>query len=149
MSDNIINGDAYDFGQITVKVGTKTYSLIKGIDYETKQDRGKIRGTSPGVRRFTRGTKDESGSITWLKDGPDGFDAFVKDQGPGFGEVELTILVQYGNNGQPVTTDTLKGCKLGGVKNGHKEGNEGLEVTTGLDVKHIDYGGNPFLNPNY
>jgi hypothetical protein len=143
-----INGEAYDFAQVEIKVNGKTYSLIQEVTYSTKIERGKVRGTGPKVRQFTRGVKDEDGSLTWYKSGTGGWDEYVRDVGPGFMEKLIeSITITYGNNRNPVVTDTLLGVKLASREVSAKEGNEPVMVKTALHIiDSLDNGVDP-LNP--
>lgn len=141
MAEPIINGVQYDHGSIELRVGAKVYTAIKEISYSTKIERGMLRGTSPRKRGRTRGVKDDEASITWFRTKDGGFDEFLADHGHGYMEVEFDIVVTFGKNGQPTTTDTIKGCKLAGAENSSSEGSDPLEVKTDLDVMDIELGG--------
>jgi hypothetical protein len=142
-SDKIVNGVAYDWGCMTIKVDGQDYEgLFKEISYNAKRTRGKQMGTSPKVRRYTRGTIEFDGSMTWYREG---LDAYIDKQGPGWMEKKVTIAVSYGNAGQPIRTDTLDGVDFNSDENSGKEGADSVEVKTALNILDIKKNGVSYL----
>jgi hypothetical protein len=141
-SDKIINGVAYDFAAMTIKVdGDEHEGLFKEISYNAKRTRGKQMGTSPKVRRYTRGNIEFDGSITWYREG---LDSYIDKQGPGWMEKVVTITVSYGNAGQPVRTDTLV-TDFNSDENSGKEGPDAIECKTALNLLDIKKNGVSYL----
>lgn len=120
----LINGRAYDHGQIEIKINGLHYALVKSLTYSSKLERGKAMGTSPLVRAFTRGKYEGDGSLEMYKSIDGGSLALLRDLGDGYLEKDLTITISYGVDGDPVTLDTLVGVRLGGHEGGSSEGTD-------------------------
>jgi|GEM_PF-2975386 len=138
-----INGYQYDHGDCTFKVRGKEYSGgVKEIKYTSKREIGSFRGASPRRRGRTRGTIDFEGSIVLWKYM---FDLLVQDFGPGWMEEVFDIVVSYGQDDQPLTIDTLVEVTFNNVETGTSEGADPIEVSLGLDLMNILYGGTPTM----
>lgn len=130
----LINGYVYDHGDLTMKVDGKEIPDVKELKYSTKREIGKFRGTSPIARGRTRGTADFEGSMVLLRST---FDQLIEQWGNGWMEKEFDIVATYGNDGQPLVTDTLLGCTIVSDEITSSEGADANEVSIGLDVKGI------------
>jgi hypothetical protein len=131
----LINGYQYDHADLTFKINGKNYEGgVKEIKYKTNREVGKLRGASPIARGRTRGTVDFEASIVLWKFMAD---QLIKDFGPGWMEKIFDIVVEYGNDDQPVTVDTLVQCTFLSKESGSSEGSDPNEVSFGLDPMMI------------
>lgn len=136
---SIINGHQYDHGSITFKLGDLDISGgVKELKYGFKRERGSLRGASPFRRGRTRGTCDFEGSIVLWKYM---FDLLVDTYGDGWAEKGLTLIVSYGNDDQPIRTDTLSDVEFNSADGGTSEGADANEVSLDLDIMKILYNG--------
>jgi hypothetical protein len=135
----IIKGNQYDHGSITFKLGDFDLSGgVKEIKYGWKRTRGSLRGASPFRRGRTKGVVDFEGSIVLYKYM---FDLLVDTFGDGWAELGLTIVVQYGNDEQPVRVDTLEDVEFNSTEGGSSEGEDPNEVSLELDIMNLLYNG--------
>lgn len=134
----LINGYIYDHGDLTIKVDGKQIDDIKEIKYSTKREVGKFRGTSPVARGRTRGTVDFEGSMVMLRST---LDALIAEWGDGWMEKEFDITATFGNDGQPLNTDTLIRCCIISDEISSSEGADPNEVSVGLDILNIKRNG--------
>lgn len=133
----LINGRMYDYSSIEIQVDGNAYGLIKSISYSAKREIGKARGNSPVRRGKTRGTYDAEGSLEMYKSGDGGFDQLIANFGDNWMEKEFDVVVSYGNNGEPVTTDTLRVCEFSGDEASPAEGSDAITRKLTLDITGI------------
>ena len=141
MASGIVNGRDYDFASIELKVGTRVFP-VTAVAYGSPREVAKLFGNSTRKRGRTRGQLDETGSFAmYLSDAQDFLEYLTEEYG-GFYEdaADFDIVATYGNNGQPVTTDTLYTCCLTDVQNDHSEGTDALQRSFEIDIIKIKYG---------
>jgi hypothetical protein len=130
----MINGYVYDHGDLTLKFDGKQIDDVQEVKYSTKREIGKFRGTSPLARGRTRGTLDFEGSMVMLRST---LDVLIAEWGDGWMEKEFTVTATFGNDGQPLVTDTLVGCTILSDEISSAEGADPNLVSVGLDIKGI------------
>lgn len=139
-----INGNRYSWASVEIDVGGTIITDIVSIDYETKVDRKEVYptgGIAPVGR--TRGRGSHSGGFTIRKEA---WRNLKKRLGPGFMEKTFQVTANYQDEGNPITTDILKACKIASYKNSHKDGTDELTVDVTLSILGtVDDGDDPFL----
>lgn len=139
----LINGHRYGWASIELDIDGAGHVHITEITYSHTLEPGVVRGTGPQVAGATRGEYSAEGSITFNKEG---WDELVEKFGDGFFEKYFDITVNYAEDGQPVTTDRLVGCRFTSSEKGGSQGTDGLTVTAPLFVTYILENGKKPLN---
>lgn len=141
----IINGNLYDYGAVDIKVGGITYVGAVSVDYSSELVPGKVFGSDPGVVGRTPGKATFAAEIEmiyryWLE--------LREALGDSYGRATFDVVVSYGDDGQgmrteekqPVTTDSIVGCRITKVSRAHKSGSDALVVRLTLDPTNIQEG---------
>lgn len=123
MAGPTVNKKSYDYACATVHINGKQYVGVSSIDYESKLEPGKQRGTSPQAVGWGVGDYDASGSMElFLADATE----IRKELGDGYMLAEFPVTVNYGNYDRPLITDELVRCRITADSASRKNGNEGL-----------------------
>ena len=129
-----VNGVRYDFSSIDINVEGAIFKGYTAVSYSHKLEPGKLRGTSPQVLGRTTGEYDCEGSVTLALEEWTELRAAL---GNGFMAKVFGIVVTYGNDAQPVTSDELVGCRIKNVEKDHSQGTDALAVKLDLDIMYI------------
>lgn len=139
----VINGFAYSWASIAIRVDGAETVAIKEISYTHKVERSKIRGAGMRPIGRTRGEYEAEGSLTLYREG---WDTLRRKFGAGYMERRFSIVVSYAEEGQPVVTDELLDCVIASVENNPSQGTDALEVSLDLDIMALREGGLSPLN---
>lgn len=134
----LINGHRYSWASIELDIDGADQLQFKEISYSHTLEPGDVRGQGPQVAGTTRGEYSAEGSVTFLKEG---HDELIERFGDGYFEKRFNVTVNYAEEGQPVTTDRLVGCRLKASEKSGSQGTDGLEVTAPLHVTYITENG--------
>jgi len=151
--DIYVNGHCYDFTVINAVAAGALGPLplisggITAVNYETSLDPGELRGRGPKVRGTTRGEFSVTASISMYCEDFEPFKASLMllptPLRGGFMEKRWILNVSYGDPGQLIINDTLRGVRITRVGKSYQRGNEPLMVDLDLHVMDIDYNGVP------
>lgn len=130
----LINGHRYGWASINLDIDGFEELHITEITYSHTLEPGIVRGAGAQVAGATRGEYSAEGSITFNKEG---WDAIVDRFGHGFFERKFRATVNYAEDGQPVTTDELVGCRFTSSEKGGSQGTDGLTVTAPIFITYI------------
>ena len=104
---------------------------LRGLEYKVSKEKEAIHGAGDEPLSIQSGNKTYEGSIDLLQSELEAISLAAKAQGyaditdiPGF-----TITVSYGNVGQAVITDVLKGVEFTEETKGLKQGDKFMEVS--------------------
>lgn len=131
----------YDYATINISAsvpGKGNLGIIEGvssIDYTPAVERAKYYGTSRLPLFGTDGVFDADGTLVMAKAYWDSVIVFCKNSQIGYFELQLNIVVVYGNRNMPVNTDTLEKVKWKEIAQSHKQGPDPLEVSLGLWIE--------------
>lgn len=136
-----INGKVYDYSSITLAILGIPYEGITEISYSDTLEPGILRGTSALMRGRTRGMYEAEASFTIAKDDFEKVkEALVALGLGGFMEAEFQVTVTYREEGSPLITDTIEGCRIKHQENSHSAGNaDGLVSKVDLSVYRIGW----------
>lgn len=132
----LINGVRYDFSSIEVvldPIGRKTIG-VQALSYKNALKPGIVRGTSARKNGRTRGQHEPDASITMYKEEAD---ALIDELGDGYGEVPFDIVVNFADEGQPLSTTVIVGARIVDDGEDFKEGSDALMTKFDLDVMDI------------
>lgn len=134
----MINGKAYDWSDVTITLPYGTAIDIRDISYDDELDVGVLYGKGAKATRYGTGNYKAEGKMTVTKEEFEKMLAYAKKQGKAlYGLDPFPITVGFANDGEPVTTDELKQCKLN--KTGNKSSQGSKEHT--VDLSFIIIGG--------
>ncbi len=133
-----VNGKRYSFSSVEAKFNDQRYIGFKAVAYKSSLKPGIVRGTDPNKLGRTRGQGDHTGSFEMFKEE---WETLKASLGDGFMEVPFNIVVAYAEDGSPVATDALYGCRITDVDDTHSEGPDALTVKCELDIMDVDYNG--------
>lgn len=134
----LIRGERHDFAAIEIELNTpagpQRFKGFKSINYSIQLEPGQVRGTGARKVGRTRGEATEEGSLEMYFAEWNDLRAAL---GAGYMRVPFDVVVTYGPDGLPATTDTLVGCRIKKVDHSHSQGTDGLMVKLDLDVMKI------------
>lgn len=130
----LINGRRFSFASLDCRVRGIPVVGIKELSYSDKLEPGAVRGTKAQSLGRTLGDYECDGSITIYREE---FDALVAELGDGYGGIAFDITAHYADEGQPTSTDEVRGCRIKNVENNPSQGTDPLEVKLDLDVMYI------------
>ena len=141
----LVNGHMYQFSSIVLTVGGVPFDLIEAINYESTNEATQFYGTHKTPIGQTKGNVSHTASMTIPAVGRDALLALITRGGTrGWADSPFVLTVSYAEEGQPVTTDVLDGCRLTKIGKSHSQGNEPLKVELELSVPTILYGNGLF-----
>lgn len=105
-ANSVFFGEAFSFVQIELYVNDVPIAGIKGISYKDNLTRGDVYGTASVQLGLTRGKYKADASIEFYKRAY--LVAFLNLLGPGWRQVQMPIVVNYGPNDDGlIQTDTI------------------------------------------
>jgi hypothetical protein len=135
----LINGHRYSWTSVEAGIGPSG-TIVRGLvsaDYGDELTPGKLRGTGPNVIGRTRGEYDGDAEFEMYRLEWENLKAQLGSPTKGFGETAFPVTFQYAEDGQPVVTDTLEGCRITKVRTGGQEGSDPTKVKLTIDLTRI------------
>lgn len=124
------NSKQYAWSSVKLFMFGRFITGLRGIEYGVKKEKEPVYGAGDEPLSLQPGNKSYEGSLTLLQSELEAISAAAKKLGfadvtdlPGF-----TITVSYGNAGQAISTDTLKGVEFTEEKKGMKQGDKFMEI---------------------
>lgn len=140
-----INGYEYSFASVKLDANGQKVTGLKGVDYANSVERGQVRGVGIQVLAHTRGQASAEATLTFST--LSAYEAFKQSLGDGYMETVFDIVVSYAEEGQPLITDKIVGCRLKKPSRSAQQGTEALEVSCELDINYVNENGQlPFKN---
>lgn len=141
-----INDVEYSWADLRVKVGGRELVGFKGIKYGDKVTREKVYGARRHAIARTRGKVEvDDCSVTMYETE---VRALLAELGPGWADVPVEFVVQYGNAGQATHTDVLESCLFEGLDGGGEEGSSAFEREVPFSCMRIKRDGVYIVDPN-
>ena len=134
----LINGVRHDYSSVEIMIKGARVFGVKDISYSSKLDPGKVTGTHAAILGRTRGQLTEEGSFTLYEAE---WSDLLGALGNAFMEKGFHITVNYREDGQPMVTDRLIGCRLTSVEHSPASGSEPLTVKLSVHVMKITRNG--------
>lgn len=148
MQEPLINGVYHSFASIelTLDTGAQTYVTrgIGEINYKDELKPAEVRGTHPQALGRTLGKYTCSADMSVHRPV---YDEIVALLGTGFGTVPFDLVVQFSSPGVPLTTDTLRGCRITGPSADNKDGEDASMIKLELMPMYLLWNGVSIL-PN-
>jgi len=134
----LVQGVRHGFSSIELKIAGQIFVGFKSINYSRKRSRSMVRGNHPDPLAKTRGENEYSADCElylaeWL--------LFKELLGAGYGDVQFSIFVTYGENGFDTTTDELIGCTMDTTEASNAQGPDALVRKVELSTLKILFGG--------
>lgn len=140
-----VNGARKDFSSVSLLAAGRQFIGFTAINYSDALRPGSVFGGSAQRIGRTRGQREISASITMYRAEWSELRALL---GPGYMEVPFEVTVSYGDDGLPVETDKLLGCRIVSESNNNAAGSEALTVEIELDVMDMLHNGlSPLRSP--
>lgn len=129
-----VNGKAYDWGDVDVKVPGLVIT-VQEISYDDELEKEEVYGKGHKPRGYGTGNYKASAKLTLLRDDYDDFLAWCKSKGiPFFGLEIPSIVVSYANEGERTHIDELKKVQITKRSNKAAQGDKSLTVDIDLMV---------------
>ena len=139
LAQPLINGFRYQFSNIEIDIDGDIITEVQSIDYEHGLEGTKTRGTgSVYATGETTGEYDSSGKIELPKHVAAALRAKL---GKGYLRKRFPITVSYADEGQPVITDRLIGCRISKEGNSHSNGTDGLKESLDMSIMRVQLNG--------
>lgn len=135
-----VNRQAYSYVSIEMVcdiLGARSIG-VQAIDYKASLKPGAVYGTSARKNGRTLGKYEPSASMTLYKLDAD---ELLEALGDGFGEISFNIEVNFAEEGQPISSVEIIGCRITEVSESNKEGDEPTMTKFDLDVMDILFNG--------
>lgn len=139
-----INGMRHDFSSCDIAIDELTATGVKDISWNHGLEPTAVRGNNPGKTGRTRGVYDAEGKISFYEVESQLFinalaakGALQPGQPQGFMEVSFDITISRWEQGAPINTSKLVGCRIKKVDHQASEGGDALVVSFDLDVMRI------------
>jgi hypothetical protein len=139
----LINGRRYSFASLEFSIlkpsgASEIFIDIDSISYEHSLTIEFVPGTSQAPVGWTSGVYEpKDGSFSLAKSS---FTRLVQDIGNGWMGANVKFVLNYADEGEPLTTDTII-ARLSGVGNDHSAGPSALKVTVAFKPILIKEGG--------
>jgi len=125
----MFNSREYEFADVTVIVGGKDITGLRGVKYGVKQEKEAIYGKGNLPHSIQRGNKSYEGEISLLQSELETLIANSPERD--LMELQFDTVVSYGNpaNGDVMVTDKLIGCQFTEYNKEVKQGDKFMEVS--------------------
>jgi hypothetical protein len=133
----IVNGHRYSYASVDLIINGKTYVGAKRVNYSSSLEPGIIYSDDPGKFGRTPGKASHSCELELYRLE---WNDLVVALGQSFGRKAFNVQVQYAEDGEPVTTDAILGCRITKVEFQNSEGTEASSVVLTLDPMDIRLG---------
>ena len=139
----LINGRQYEFADISVVMGGRDITGLRGIKYSTKQEKEVLYGKGNKPISVQKGNYSHDGEITILQSELETLELLARQQ---FGRsdimlLNLNIVVVYGNplKGDAMITDRLFNVQFTESPKEVSQGDKNLEHTLPFICTDIQY----------
>lgn len=101
----------FEWSDINVCVAGRNIKGLRGIKYNTKQEKELLHAKGNDPYSIQRGNKDNEGELTLVQSE---YEALKQASGGDILDISFDVVVCYGNpsNGDTITVDTLCGCEF-------------------------------------
>jgi len=123
----MFNSRQYEFADITVIMAGRDVTGIRGVSYTSKIEREHLHGKGRYPMSIQSGNVTYEGSVTVVQSELEGLQKAGKGS---LFNLNVDIVVAYGNpsNGDPITTDVIKGVRFTEEKKESKQGDKFMEI---------------------
>lgn len=143
----MINGRAWAWESITVRLPSGVAVLIDSINYGDERDTRLVYGKGSRARAYSQGNYKGEGDMDLLREEFDRLNQRAGGQGM-YGMTPFPIIVAYADEGKPTVVDTLQGVKIVKRGSGAQQNAEKLLVKVNFVVtEEILWGGRPAFIP--
>jgi len=131
----MVNTKEYEWSDVTVVVAGRPVTGLRGVKYGSKQEEELLYAKGNKPHGIQHGNVDYSGELTLLQSE---YQALKSAANGNILNMSFDIVVAYGNpeNGDPITTDILKGVELTEDQTEWKQGDKFQEKS--LPFIYID-----------
>lgn len=129
-----VNGKAYDWGDVDVKVPGLVF-VAQEISYDDEREMEEVYGQGNKPRGYGTGNYKASGKTSMLRDDYQEVLNYCKQKGISFYDLEIPVMtVSYASEGARTVIDELRKVKF--VKRGNKasQGDKSLSVDIDLMI---------------
>lgn len=105
----MFNSREYDWASVTIMVGGRTLTGARGISYKRSQEKELLYGKGNEPTSIQRGNVSYEGSLRVLKSE---LQALMDAGGGTILDMNVNIVVSYGNAGDTIRTDKLLGLEF-------------------------------------
>lgn len=125
----MFNSREYEYADVTVVLGGKDLTGLRGVSYSVKQEKELIYGKGNLPHSIQKGNKSFEGEITVLQSELETLIANSPKRD--LMELQFDVVVCYGNplNGDVMIKDTLLGCQITDYSKEMKQGDKFMEVS--------------------
>lgn len=124
----IINGKAYDWGDITIAF--PGFQLeVQEISYDDELEKEVVYGTGQRPRGYGEGNYKSEGKLSLLRDDYDDLIQYCKNQGIGLYKLVIPkIVVSYADGNSRTRTDVLSTVTFSKASHKNAQGDKSLKV---------------------
>ena len=124
----MFNSREYEYADVTLVLGGKDITGIRGLEYAAKQEKEAIYGKGSEPVSIQKGNRSYSGTLTLLQSELETLIANSKDAS--VLSLQLDAVVCYGNPsaGDVMITDVLQGIQFTEEPKGLKQGDKFMEI---------------------
>lgn len=135
----MFNSQEFSWTELTVVIGGKDITGIRGIKYGEKQEKEPVYGKGNKPRAIQRGNKSYEGEVTLLQSELETLRANSATRS--VNDLHVDVMVSYGNpeNGDTIVTDKILGVEFNADEKALKQGDKFMEITLpfiALDVRN-------------
>lgn len=124
----IINGKAYDWGDVSVKIPGLELE-VQEISYDDELEKEVVYGKGQRPRGYGEGNYKSEGKLSLLRDDFDDLIAYCKQQGVGLYKLLIPkIVVSYANGGGKTKTDVLNMVTITKASAKNAQGDKSLKI---------------------
>lgn len=124
------NSREYEWSDVTVVLGGRVITGIRGVDYKEALDKDFLYGKGNEPRGIQHGNYAYTGNVSLLQSELDALQTACKAAGTRILEMRLNLVVVYGNpsKGDIIHTDILENVEFSEVGKPMKQGDKFMEV---------------------
>ncbi len=139
----MINGRQYEFADITLILGGRVVTGIRGIKYSEKQEKEPLYGKGNKPLSIQRGNISYEGEISLTQSELETLKLLAKTNTgrSSIMSLNLNAIVAYGNplKGEPMITDRIFGIQFTEDAKELKQGDKFMEITLPFICTDIEY----------
>lgn len=143
----LVNGHRYSFASVEAIINGLPFIGFSAINYKPSLKPGMVYGSRPQPIGRTRGKAEFTFDFEMYRLEFEVLKATLGAGGVGFGETPFDTVVQYGELGQPVTTDTIVSARIEEVDLSNADGTDPSKVKVTCNCLSILLNGVPIAIP--
>lgn len=122
----MINGREYQWSDVHIMIGGRLITRVRSVSYKRSKEKEAVYGAGDEPVSIQSGNVSYEGEVVMLRSE---YEALAASGGGSVLEMQVDMVVSYGNPPDAMVTDKLLGCQFTEEENSMAQGDKNEEVT--------------------